>query len=535
MLFRKSILIYLLIVIEGFCAVGIELGFGKILSSIYGSSLIIWTVVIAITLAGLSLGYFTAGILSSNNKSIAYIKFTLLIIIALLSVIFFYINNLMLFISGNFTLYYGSFLLSFTLLFPIMFLFGLLSPLIIHFLITSKIAHVQKGKIASTVYFLSTLGSLLGIYLSGFFFIPEFGIIKLIFIICISTTAIYVFFEFLRFQKLTFSALLVILTLAFFSFKYTQSPAKYPKGTTSLYHSEGMMGQLKVFEREGEYEIKNNQQYYIPASRWLYINGIPQTNIVAEGEYAGMSRWAYPHIISTIASTLEDLPNKQALLLGVGGGSIANELLQHHFRVDAVDVDERMFYLAKNYFHLPKTDEISLFVDDARHFLSRNKNKKYNLIVVDIVSGEVQPSHLFTIENFELIYNCLLTDSYLIINYQGQPDVKSASSIYHTLKRAGFYTTYFHNYGDIIITASKKPISFQFNSQKINSCCKYYVQNDLLLKPDKSFDMNKEYVILTDNQPILDMFNQQEIESWRMNQVNKFLKENLKENNYLFR
>ena len=134
----------------------VELFGAKMMTPYYGSSLIVWTTVIGITLLCLTIGYFLGGRLSMkhNPKKLVFFQLT---ISALLIGIMPIIAHSVLKFTGDLNFYLGA-VFSAILLFgvPLIFL-GSTSPVII--LLATK--QVEKaGKNAGLVYSISTLGGI---------------------------------------------------------------------------------------------------------------------------------------------------------------------------------------------------------------------------------------------------------------------------------------------------------------------------------------------------------------------------------------
>ena len=89
----------------------------------------------------------------------------------------------------------------------------------------------------------------------------------------------------------------------------------------------------------------------------------------------------FPYADILINESAHQLKGGKALLLGLGGGCVANELVNHNFDVDAVELDERVSIAAKKYFDL--NPKFKVYIDDARRFLNHS-NKQYDLIVFDV-------------------------------------------------------------------------------------------------------------------------------------------------------
>ena len=77
---------------------------------------------------------------------------------------------------------------------------------------------------------------------------------------------------------------------------------------------------------------------------------------------------------------------RTALLLGLGGGSLAKFLL-HHFpdcRIDAVEKRAQVVELARAFFYLPDTPRLQVHIQDATTFLKGQPTGTYDLVLVDI-------------------------------------------------------------------------------------------------------------------------------------------------------
>ena len=192
------------------------------------------------------------------------------------------------------------------------------------------------------------------------------------------------------------------------------------------------MGQWTVLDYGPWERIKEN----LPVERRLLLNGIDQT--YTQIGFEPLSLWRYPHKIAAYASMKP--PGSRALLLGMGGGSIAFELKALGLNLDIVELDARIPAIAEEYFgYEPATSRF--FVDDARHFL-RTDQDKYDVVIIALPIGEVQPTHVFSLEGFADLKKRLSDDALVIINFQGHMNDRASSlaprSIFRTLQRLAF-------------------------------------------------------------------------------------------------
>ncbi|NRA13819.1 MAG: fused MFS/spermidine synthase, partial [Crocinitomicaceae bacterium] len=140
---------------------------------------------------------------------------------------------------------------------------------------------------------------------------------------------------------------------------------------------------------------------------------------------------------------LEALPieKRKVLLIGLGGGSIANHLRDNGFYVEVCELDERMEYVARKYFNL--SNEVKVTIDDGRHFMNTTK-KKFDVVLFDIFKGEETPSHILTKESLSRVKKVLNPGGIFLINsynYIKGKKGRGVRSIYVTLKDSGFNTS----------------------------------------------------------------------------------------------
>lgn len=169
-------LLYLVSFIEGAALMAVELISSKAIMPFYGNTLYVWSSVLASSLGGLALGYYFGGVLSKNKKikPIDFVLLALLVSVSLL-VLFGKTSFLILSFSNQFPYLIGIVLATMLILFPLMLSFGVLSPLLISCLTNDT---QQAGFNSGKIYAVSTVGGIAGTFLTGFYLIPEIGLIS---------------------------------------------------------------------------------------------------------------------------------------------------------------------------------------------------------------------------------------------------------------------------------------------------------------------------------------------------------------------
>jgi len=208
--------------------------------------------------------------------------------------------------------------------------------------------------------------------------------------------------------------------------------------------------------------------------------------------------------------------------------------------LDIVELDGRIAHIAEKYFKYDPSSA-DLYIDDARHFI-RKSDEKYDVVVIDLLVGEVQPTHVFSLEGFEELKKVLEEDALVIINFQGDLEDPKYSlgpkSIFKTLQKAGFHVDYYWSgkkgkddiTKDIFFIASleKQDYKSMMQNLRYNKWFPYedFKYNNLIT--DEPLDLN-DAIILTDDKPKLEHLNAATILQWRKNKIQRNVKRLLEE------
>ena len=170
----RAVAVFALAFGSGFVIMSLELLGGRILAPWFGGSIHVWGSVITVFLLSLAAGYYLGGWLSLRSPSIARLGGLLVVAAAVLYPITLLADPLM---SWVFTRVedarYGSLLASLALFVAPTILLGVISPYSVRLLVRRQ---EESGKVAGTLYFVSTLGSALGTLATSFYFVLWFEI-----------------------------------------------------------------------------------------------------------------------------------------------------------------------------------------------------------------------------------------------------------------------------------------------------------------------------------------------------------------------
>jgi len=163
---------YFISFLEGSAVMAGELIGAKMIGPFYGNSLYVWTSVLATTLGGLTVGYYTGGIISERHPLHKSLN-TILLVSTILFAIMPWLSSFIMSATLNMSVQLGSLISCMIFIFPLLVCFGMVSPLIIR-IISVKLGEV--GKNAGTIYTVSTIGGIIMTFAMGFYLIPFLGL-----------------------------------------------------------------------------------------------------------------------------------------------------------------------------------------------------------------------------------------------------------------------------------------------------------------------------------------------------------------------
>ena len=501
---RRSI--YLFAVLEGATVMAVELLAARMIAPYFGSSLYVWATVIGFTLLALAIGYFAGGVIADKYggpDTLLWVLLTASIFLMLMPVS----SQWLTIAFVNITPGTAVILVSLILILPPLLFLGMIPT----FLIRKLSARADSaGSNAGVVYTISSASSIVALPVFGFLVIPRYGLTMPSIITGLAVGLIPLVKLIARQRYISLGFIPVVL-ISFWATK-THQPGK---AVDVQYYSEGLLGQLLVAD--------------VSKDRFLFVNRTGQTWVDKE---TFKPKWDYASYVRSICSKSPE--KSSALILGLGGGTVAN-IFQNSlgFSVDAVELDQRIAEVAKQYFAL--NSKVNVLVDDARHYLEESQ-KKYDVILFDVYRGEAPPPHVFTLESLTRTKSLLKEDGLIIVNFNGFWNGKigeAARSIYKTLLAAGLETGILPTPGDeagrnMLFVASRKKQDFHTLRLPLLQHGKE-LDIEALFENPQTVDLT-DAVVLTDNKPILELLNIRAGNAWRKGYVEmtkRFYKEGI--------
>ncbi len=166
-------------------------------------------------------------------------------------------------------------------------------------------------------------------------------------------------------------------------------------------------------------------------------------------DFYNPKRLVFPYVRMMFSGLLVMPQPKRILMVGLGGGSIPEAFAEMfpESTIHTVEIDKAVVRVAREYFDFNETDNMKVFVQDARVFIKRAiiRQERYDLIVLDAFTGDYIPEHLMTREFLNEIKALLGTGGVLVAN------TFSTSGLYdhESATYASVFGTFFNLRSDI--------------------------------------------------------------------------------------
>jgi predicted membrane-bound spermidine synthase len=480
--------------IEGGSLMATELMSARMMAPYFGSSLFVWATVLALTLGGLTIGYFLGGNISQHERKDKFLLLTLLycgVLIMIMPFVAQWVLNFAHLLSFRDAVISSGLII----IIPPVVGMGMVSPLVVANLDSSA---ETSGKRAGLVYAISTTGGITFTFLFGFYVIPNFGLI----VPSIITGFVLGIIPAILIFKNGWKKPGVFMIALLFTVGYHAWQKRLQSGVIDvLYQEEGILGQVLVAD------IPVMHHDSIQTDRTLFVNRVIQTSFNTQNQQ--YNDYDYFNVTQDVITKFPK--GSSLLLLGLGGGVIANDAVKKGFVVDAIELDKRIIHVAREYFNL--SDSVNVIMDDARRFIN-NVDKKYDLIIFDLFRGEETPAHVFTAESMSKTRRMLKPGGMALINSNGyyKDDIgKGNRSLFKTIRAMGLFTEIYLT--DSIEAKSNSIFVFSNSMDAFEDKVPQYMQNHFISKD--SIDV-KDAIILTDQRPVLDYLNEDATRAWRM-------------------
>lgn len=428
----------------------IELTGSRILAPFLGTSLVVWTSLIGIILASLSLGAWWGGSLADRFPHPRRLGRIVLLSAWATAAIGLSKTWVLEFLQGAGSLHTVAIIATVALFAPAAILLGMVPPFAVRLCLEDR---EHGGRTAGSLYAISTVGSIVGTFLAGFVLIAWVGSTAILFITAAS------------------------LALA----SWLADPAtKALKGASILLFGLALFFCRQQDQWQEQYGFLDRDT---PYNRVLVYTGkeAGSDRLTREMVTGPQGRQSAMYLDDPIALSLPYTrfyrlvehyrPDaRRMLVLGGGGYSFPKYALAHYpeMHVDVVELDPGITQLARSHFGLTDHPRLAIFEEDARTFLKKVATR-YDIILCDVFNSHYSiPFHLVTVEAVQLMRAALNPDGVILVNLLASPE-GTASRFYQAL-HATFQTRFAsveayavvdpvdrHLWQNIMLAAGSKP------------------------------------------------------------------------------
>jgi spermidine synthase len=446
----EKLALYLTVFVTGASVMVIELLGTRLIAPFYGVSLYVWSSLISVTLIALALGYYLGGFWADRARTVGL---SLLIALAALATLLIpWLTRPVLLATDPLGLRLGSFVSALLLFLPSLTLLAMVGPFAIKS-ITFRLE--QVGNSVGSIYAVSTVGSVIGTLVLGFYLFPLVGsreiLIGLALALLLLAAAVAVH-EARRLGALR-AALpcLIVAAVGSALSPYVADAGRLRDGGGKfriLSEHESLYGWVRVIEQPG---------------RDLRLLTSDASVIGAASIQRGDSQLSYQDIVELMPALRPGM--KRALIVGLGAGHMAKTLHDRYGIVtDTLEIDPAVAQAASEFFGFQPTGDVIL--GDARYQIRRLQGP-YDLIIHDCFTGGSEPAHLLTAETLQQLSALLSPRGILAVNlvaYAQGPESAVLGSVAKTLQQVLPHTSTFisepgKDFTDFIFLASSQPVS----------------------------------------------------------------------------
>ncbi len=390
---RNHFPLYVIVFVSGAVVLAIEIVGTRVLGPFYGVSLFLWSALITVTLAALSVGYAIGG--RWADRTPRYSRLGVVLAAAgvwlLLTI---WLKRPVLKAVEPLGLRGAVLAASMLLFFPPLTLLGMVSPYAIRLRAESL---GEVGKTAGNIYAVSTVASVVAALATGFFLIPYMGVNRLIAACAAALLAVaWIAFRSDRARPVN-AALSLLVPLGLASLGAAAPIERVGYSDALVLHKQSPYADIRVLDYEDR--------------RMLLIDGGTHTII---DRLTFHTFFSYAMVLDIPAHFFE-APGDM-LLIGLGGGSVARDYYRRGWRVESVEIDRVVAEIAQDYFWTDP-DSANIHIMDGREFLLTN-DRQFDLVVMDAFGSSSIPFHLVTTEAFALVKSRLSAQGVLAINVE---------------------------------------------------------------------------------------------------------------------
>jgi len=286
---------------------------------------------------------------------------------------------------------------------PASVLLGVVTP----YAVKLKMSTLEdSGKTVGRLYALSTVGSILGTFLAGFYLIPFVGSERTLYIIgagLIGLSILIAPFALTRFN-------IAVLVLFALGISANEFKVQYLRQMRDLHDIDTEYSRVQVFK---SIEPKSKRPIRAIATDPFFV----QSAIFEDSDELVLEYGKYYHLLRHFKPDFQN-----TLLIGGAGYTFPRDYLSKYptAEIDVVEIDPQMTEIAKKFFKLQESPRLNIIHEDGRIYLNRGESNKYDVVLMDAFGSLFSvPFQLTTLEAVSQISRALKDDGVIIFNLGG--------------------------------------------------------------------------------------------------------------------
>ncbi len=469
--------LYLTATTTGAAVMILELLGTRIIGPFYGVSLYVWASLIAVTLIALALGYFLGGYLSDRVPALRLSHVILVAALGTAAIPF--LTGPILRFTDPLGLRAGAFSSALLLFMLPLTALAMVGPYVIK-RATRDLSGV--GTVAGSVYAVSTVGSVAGTLLLGFYLLPLFGtkaILVSLSLLLATLAALIVWHERSASVKARWAGSLMAVAVVLATLTTSGLAAhRSVEGFTVRSEAESLYGWVRVVDDE-------RRGYRLMLSDASVISAVDMKldrSVLGYQQVLGLLPMFRPQAF-------------QALLIGLGGGHVARDLKSKGIATDTIEIAPAIADAAQGFFNFEPTGRF--LVGDARYEI-KQLNRRYDLIIHDCFTGGTEPTHLLTQEMLSELRSLLNEGGLLALNYVGfmtGEGSDAVAAVHRTLQslfpHLQIFTTEKSDFTDFVFLASETPIVLDTSSE--DTRIRWLIEHEHRMRDTDGFTITDDY------------------------------------------
>lgn len=376
---------------SGVAVMGLEMSASRLIAPHFGNTLSVWTSLVGLILAFLTIGYYVGGALADRAPSRALLG-AIVLVAGVLAVALPLVSAPVLRMAGRLTPKAGILPASLVGTFALFSLPTVLLGCVCPFALKLSVDDLDRtGRTSGRIYAVSAIGSVVGTFLPALVTIPRLGV---------------------RHSIMVFGALLIVAALLLLA-RLRFVPAAGALVLLAVPLPPLLPTRGAILEKESPYNYLRVVQ---AGPTRLLIANWDAFSCYTPGEFRNGEYYDYLLLAPLLRPAPAAAWLHRVLIIGLGAGTASKQITQAYgpVPIDGIEIDPAIVALARRYFSMDEPN-LRVHVTDGRAFLAAAK-ERYDWVIVDAYQSSDIPFHLVTQEFFQELRAHMSPGGVLAIN-----------------------------------------------------------------------------------------------------------------------